>query len=157
MLITVHEIAHQWWYGLVGSDQAVNPWLDEALATYSEYAFIEEQFPALKDWWWQFRVNSLSPQGFVDSTVYEFESRRAYINAVYLRGVRMLHELRDQLGTEGFYAWLRRYAEAGAGRIMTPEAFWSLLTPVQFELTSGVRERYLKQPQIVYINGVDSD
>jgi len=31
----VHEIAHQWWYGLVGDDQSHEPWLDESFATYS--------------------------------------------------------------------------------------------------------------------------
>jgi hypothetical protein len=31
----VHEIAHQWWYGLVGDDQSREPWLDESFATYS--------------------------------------------------------------------------------------------------------------------------
>ncbi|MBZ0285061.1 MAG: M1 family metallopeptidase [Anaerolineae bacterium] len=153
MMITVHEIAHQWWYGRVGNDQAINPWLDEALATYSEYVFVEEYFPALKDWWWNFRVDSLAPEGFVDSTVYEFSSRRAYINAVYLRGVRMLNDLRNDLGTDVFFEWIRGYAEAGAGRIMTPEQFWGLLTPEQLETTQVTRERYLRQPQIIVIGG----
>lgn len=151
MLITVHEVAHQWWYNLVGSDQALAPWLDESLATYSEYVFIEEYFPALRDWWWSFRVDAFSPEGFVDSNVYEFESRRAYINAVYLRGVRMLNELRALLGTEAFFDWLRRYALSGAGRIMTPQAFWALLTPEQFESTAAIRQRYLRQPEIILV------
>jgi hypothetical protein len=152
MLITIHEVAHQWWYGRVGNDQALNPWLDEALATYSEYAFIEEYFPALKDWWWNFRVDNYSPEGFVDSTVYEFKTRREYINAIYLRGVRMLQDLRSDLGTDAFFDWLRRYAEAGAGRVVMPDFFWSLLTPEQFELTAQTREEYLRQPQIVVIS-----
>jgi hypothetical protein len=154
MIITVHEIAHQWWYGQVGNDQAINPWLDEALATYSEYAFIEEYFPALKDWWWGFRVDNFSPEGFVDSTVYEFKTRREYINAIYLRGVRMLQELRSNLGTDAFFDWLRRYAEAGATHVVTPEFFWSLLSPEQFKMTAYIREKYFKQ-QIVVI-GPDS-
>lgn len=151
MLITIHEIAHQWWYNRVGSDPAINPWLDEALATYSEYVFIEEFYPGLRDWWWSFRVDTFSPEGFVDSTVYDFETRREYINAVYLRGVRMLKDLRDTLGTDAFFDWLRRYAEAGAGEIVTPDFFWSLLTPAQFDMTAPIRERYLQNPQIIYI------
>jgi len=152
MLITVHEIAHQWWYGQVGNDPALNPWLDEALATYGEYTFIEEYFPALKDWWWSFRVDNFSPEGFVDSSVYEFKTRREYINAIYLRGVRMLQDLRTDLGTDAFFDWLRQYAEAGAGRVVTPDFFWSLLTPEQFAGTMRTREKYLKQPQIVVIS-----
>src|SRR5690606_16503225 len=92
-LITVHEVAHQWWYSRVGNDQAMMPWLDEALATYSEYIFYEEYYPELKDWWWDFRVNTWIPGDFdrhpVSSTVYDFASIREYVNAVYLRGARM--------------------------------------------------------------------
>jgi hypothetical protein len=33
--VTTHEVAHQWFYSLVGNDQAHDPWLDEALATYA--------------------------------------------------------------------------------------------------------------------------
>ena len=39
--IGVHEIAHQWWFGLVGNDQAMEPWLDEAMAVYSEAIFYQ--------------------------------------------------------------------------------------------------------------------
>lgn len=88
--ITVHEVAHQWWYGRIGSDQAMTPWLDEALATYSEVIFYEEFYPELRDWWWQFRVNNFVGGRYrgknVDSSVYEFASIRDYINAVYLAG-----------------------------------------------------------------------
>lgn len=31
----VHEIAHQWWFGIVGDDEWSEPWLDEAMAEYS--------------------------------------------------------------------------------------------------------------------------
>jgi hypothetical protein len=145
-IITVHEVAHQWWYARVGSDQALTPWLDEALATYSEYIFFEEYYPEMKDWWWLFRVDNFAPQGFVDSTVYEFSSIRDYINAVYLRGARMLHEIRDDLGTEAFIELLRAYAEAGEGRIATPDLFWSLMTQEQLQSTQATRQRYLRQP-----------
>lgn len=148
MIITVHEISHQWWYSRVGNDQALHPWLDEALATYSEYVFIEQYYPALKDWWWDFRVNRLSPEGYVDSSVYEFSSRRAYINAVYLRGTRLLHDLRNDLGTDAFFDWLRRYADAGSGRLMRPDHLWELLTPEQMQATQATRKRYLRQTEV---------
>ena len=30
-----HEVAHQWFYGIVGNDQHVAPWLDESFASYA--------------------------------------------------------------------------------------------------------------------------
>jgi hypothetical protein len=35
-LLVQHETSHQWFYSLVGNDQARDPWLDEALATWSQ-------------------------------------------------------------------------------------------------------------------------
>jgi hypothetical protein len=146
-LITIHEVAHQWWYSRVGNDQAMTPWLDESLATYSEYVFYEEYYPDLRDWWWQFRIDSWIPPNFDDrsvaSTVYEFASIREYVNAVYLRGARMLRDLRADLGTELFFEWLAKYADAGTDQIATPDLFWSLLTPEQAEWTRETREQYL--------------
>ena len=37
--LTTHEVAHQWFYSLVGNDQARDPVLDEGLATYAMGTF----------------------------------------------------------------------------------------------------------------------
>lgn len=148
MLITVHEVAHQWWYGRVGNDSAVDPWLDEALSTYAEFIYVEEFYPSLRDWWWRFRVDSFAPDGFVDSTIYQFDNVRSYINAVYLRGVRMMDDLRTDLGTEPFFDLLFAYAEAGDGQVASPELFWSLMTPEQLQQTQVTRETYFYNPSI---------
>lgn len=150
-LITVHETSHQWWYARVGNDQALDPWLDEALACYSEYIFYEEHYPDLKQWWWDFRVGTFVKPDYsgrrVDSTVYEFSTGREYIDAVYLRGAQMLDALRQDVGTEVFFDWLRRYAEVGRNRIVAPDEFWSLLTADQLEQTRATRAKYTDSVQ----------
>jgi len=147
-LITVHEVSHQWWYARVGSDSALNPWLDEALATYSEYLFIEKYYPDDKNWWWTFRVADFFPQGDVDSTVYEFNTAREYINAVYLRGVQMLHNLREDIGDTAFFELLWEYREAGDGKIAKPSTFWTQLTAEQVRLSQQTRNDFLRDPNV---------
>jgi hypothetical protein len=148
-IITIHEVSHQWWYSRVGNDSADAPWLDEALATYSEYIYIEEFNPESRDWWWSFRVAYYNPQGNVDSDVYQFETGRDYINAIYLRGVQMLQNIRDDIGTEEFFDFLAAYSQAGAGKIATPNLFWSLLTPEQLAATEATREEFLAEPPLL--------
>ena len=38
----VHEIAHQWWYNLVGNNEYEYGFLDEGLTEYSTYLFYDE-------------------------------------------------------------------------------------------------------------------
>jgi len=147
-IITVHEVAHQWWYVQVGNNAALVPWLDEALSTYSEYIYYEEFYPDERNWWWSARVGYYNPQGLVDSTVYEFTTVREYINAVYLRGVQMLHRLREDIGTDAFFELLAEYADRANGRIATSETFWELLSPEQWQLTAQTREQFLRDPDL---------
>jgi hypothetical protein len=109
-VIGVHEIAHQWWFSLVGSDQALEPWLDEALSTYSERIFFENNYPANISWWWQFRVNYFKPSGYVDATIYDYGSFRSYTNAVYFQGALFLDDLRERMGYGNFSKFIKAYA-----------------------------------------------
>jgi hypothetical protein len=43
-LVTIHELAHQWFYGLLGSDEARWPFLDEGLTSYAEAKLARELF-----------------------------------------------------------------------------------------------------------------
>ena len=36
---TSHEVGHQWFYAMVGSNQGRDPWLDEGLASWAEFRF----------------------------------------------------------------------------------------------------------------------
>ncbi len=125
--IGVHEIAHQWWFGLVGNDQATEPWLDEALATYSERIFYENNYPANISWWWQFRVDYFKPGGYVDSSVYAPSSQRGYVNAVYLNGAHFIDDLRERVGYGNFAKFLKTYATRYAHGHVTSADFFSTL------------------------------
>ena len=111
-LLVIHEIAHQWFYGFVHNDQAKEPWLDEALATYCEVLFFEYHHPELVNWWWQFRVAAYAPKGPVNADIYAFRQFRTYIDAVYLRGAYFLQALRDEVGDAAFFEGLRKYVQS---------------------------------------------
>jgi hypothetical protein len=42
--LAAHEVAHQWWFGVVGNDQIDEPWLDEALTQYSTMLYYEKAY-----------------------------------------------------------------------------------------------------------------
>ncbi len=125
--LSAHEVAHQWWYSLVGNNQALHPWLDEALCTYSELLYYQKLHPEMVEWWWQYRIDSYNATGWVNSDIYDFQAYRPYVNAVYLRGARFLDEVHQQMGDEAFLAFLHNYAVTYSGKLARPENFISLL------------------------------
>lgn len=142
--IAVHETAHQWWYGLVGNDQALEPWLDEALCTYSERLYYERVYPEGLHWWWTYRVNYFQPRGWVDGSIYNPEGYLAYRDAVYLNGAVFLEELRARMGEEDFFAFLRDYAGRNTHRLATAADFFTVLGEHTAEDLSGLMEMYFK-------------
>ena len=129
--IAAHETAHEWFFGLVGNDQAMEPWLDEALCTYSERLYYEKVAPEGLDWWWAYRVNYYEPKGWVNGTIYDYgglaEPFRTYRDAVYLNGAIFLENLRKSMGDEDFFAFLKDYVAQNAHRLATGEDFFRIL------------------------------
>jgi aminopeptidase N len=127
VFVSAHETAHQWWFDQVANDQALQPWLDEALATYSEHVFYESIDPKLVPWWWAYRIDFYQPQGWVDIPVYAGGGFRPYTNAVYFRGAHFLDDLRARIGDEAFFAFIQDYLAQENGRIATSLDFFHIL------------------------------
>jgi hypothetical protein len=146
IMIGIHEVAHQWWFGLVGNDQALEPWLDETLATYSERIFYERASPFLVGVWWNFRVNDFQPSGKIDITIYKGGSFRPYTNAVYLRGAKFMENLRTRMGEESFFAFIRDYSDQMSYKIATSDDFFRILYSHSSADISDIIATYFENP-----------
>ena len=135
-----HEVAHQWWYSLVGSDVFNEPWLDEALTTYSAalyYEFSSGTYgydQSLSYWQESYsKLKSESKDEPVAGTLGHFESSGgAYGGVVYSKGALFFHTLRQEIGDEAFFAALRRYLSEQQYRLAHASDLLAL-----FEETSG--------------------
>lgn len=125
--LVTHEIAHQWWYHAVGSDQVHEPWLDEAFAKYSEGLYYDRMAPDIVGWWWEHQVHSVSAGGVLDVSIYAFEDKETYIGQIYTQGASFLDDLRWLMGEAAFFEFVRAYRRYGEGRIVTTEDFFTLL------------------------------
>jgi hypothetical protein len=43
--VVIHEAGHQWWYGIVGSNEAEDAWMDEGFDTFSAARTLSQAFP----------------------------------------------------------------------------------------------------------------
>jgi aminopeptidase N len=130
--IAAHETAHQWWYGRVGNDQALEPWLDEALCTYSELIYYENLYPESVQWWWSYRVDYYAPSGAINISIYNPDGSATpyltYKNSVYLNGAHFLDDLRKQIGDDIFFVFLKDYAEKMYLQIAGGQQFFDILS-----------------------------
>lgn len=111
-LVVDHEVAHQWFYGLVGNDQARDPWLDEAFATYAQ---------ALQDGIGVATYRSaLGVPGAVGAPVGSFAPGPEYATVVYAKGAAALLAARARVGPARFDEALRCYVRRYAWQVVVP-------------------------------------
>jgi hypothetical protein len=116
-----HEVAHQWFYNLVGSDQATEPWLDEAVAQYATRLYYLDRYgedgaDAYVDSWWSRwnRVDRVETPVGMPVSAY---SAKEYGAIVYGRGPIFLETLAASMGGRSFDSFLETYVTRFAWRI----------------------------------------
>jgi aminopeptidase N len=110
--VLVHEVAHMWFYGMVGDSQFRDPWLDEAFATYAESVDGSPSPAGIE--------RALRLPGQVGGSMAEFRDDGEYFSTVYGKGGAALLEAREAAGAEAFDAAMRCYVDANAWTIATP-------------------------------------
>jgi hypothetical protein len=125
-----HEVAHQWWYSLVGNDQWRWPWLDEAFAEFSA-----RRLPASVVGADNLHCNDADPiasyggSGPLTASMSHWDAAGGddYYRSVYLGGACALRLLEEGFGTDRMTAFLRSYAGAHRYGVVKTTDFVSAL------------------------------
>jgi hypothetical protein len=91
-----HETAHQWFYGIVGSDHARDPFADEAVATH-----LGQVVSGI----WR---DTGCPMKRLDLSIYEYSST-CYFGQVYLHGADLLQRVRRDMKAGEYWDGVRAY------------------------------------------------
>jgi aminopeptidase N len=148
--LTAHEVAHQWWFAIVGSDQINNPWLDEALTQYSTMLYYEHAYGID-------RGAAIVRSVFIDTYEYLVETGRdlpagmpaaayssgQYFQVVYDKGALYFHELRQAIGDELFFEVLQTYYARHRYRIATPASFLAVVQDVTGDRHEAIYEQWI--------------
>jgi aminopeptidase N len=120
-----HELAHQWWGNLVTCADWTEFWLNEGFATYMVAAYIEErsghdaylkQIELSRGRYDQVKAAGHDrPLVFPDWNHPSADDR----TLVYHKGAYFLHLLRESIGDQAFWAGVRQYTSAHAGKTVT--------------------------------------
>ena len=109
--ILAHEVAHQWWYGIVGDDEYRDPWLDESFASYAAFRLLGASPPCPPRPW--------RPRLTASMAAWDRSSGR-YGDIVYRGGACALRTVERGLGRERFDALLRGLVREHRDGVLTP-------------------------------------
>ncbi len=110
-----HELAYQWWHGIVGNAEYHEPWLDESFATYSGVRLAGRAG----------RCEPLrgSPPLTASMKVFERRQGRDYRRVVYVGGLCALSTLERGFGRARFDRLLRAVVDEHRDGILTTAGF----------------------------------
>lgn len=150
--LVAHEVAHQWWFGVVGSDQIDEPWLDEALTQYSTLLYYEKVYGENK-------AADLLHERFVhthESLIRKGRDMPAglparayspefYWQIVYDKGALYFYELRQIVGDDAFFEILKTYYNRHRYGIATPNSFLAVVEDVTGDRYRDLFERWIAE------------
>lgn len=148
--ITVaHEVAHQWWSVMAGSDSWYQPWQDEALCEYAVLDYMGEKYGAARRERMAFDLIETSlritvPRGVTPgSPIDRFGNLTEYSLVVYQRGAALWRALETHLGKDALDALLRDYQSRFRFRIASRADLEDLISRHAGTDMSGLIADYL--------------
>jgi hypothetical protein len=94
--VVVHEIGHQYWYGMVASNEFEEAWLDEGFTSYVEDKVMNQAYKS-PDYLSFEATTIIHPEPLVYPS-WHFSHYNSYASNVYSRGKLVLHSIERQLG-----------------------------------------------------------
>lgn len=158
--VVAHEVAHQWWHGLVGNNEKEVPFVDESLTNYSTYHYMvntygkkyaqQIAFQQLHFVYQVHRLNGGADQP-ITRAVTAFSSPLSYGSQVYSKGALHYAALHSLLGEVHFFNILREYVRRHAFTIVGIKDFDAVLEDyleakgehLLLQRAKGLRERWL--------------
>ncbi|SMO81930.1 M1 family metallopeptidase [Fodinibius sediminis] len=114
--VTVHEFIHNWYYGVLGTNESRFPWMDEGFTTYTSSLTMDHLFnegksehPHENSYRSYYRMHRSGRFEALDTHADHFETNAGYGVASYSTGAVFLNQLRYIVGTEAFNRGMNRY------------------------------------------------
>jgi hypothetical protein len=149
--VVAHETGHQWWYGLVGSDQIRHPFQDEGLTQYVPVLYFErfkgkaEAQKILQTYMRSGFIAAVNARrdDIVDQPVATWNQSGDYVLMVYNKAGLFYDVYRQKFGDAAFLKFARTYLQNNRYKFVTPDAILEALKAgVDPSQASAVTELY---------------
>ncbi len=114
--VTVHEMIHNWYQGVLATDESMFPWMDEGFTSYAESEVMAVimggdvgEDPHLSSYLSYFSLVAAGLQEPMTTHADHYKTNRAYGTNAYSKGELALAQLRAVIGADVLERALRRY------------------------------------------------
>jgi aminopeptidase N len=160
--LVIHETVHQWFYGMIGSDQIGSPWMDESVTCFFTLKILEQ--------YWGERANLVDLAGFeagerdtyragarispglcrLNMPTHAFPGEEEYFATIYTKGPLIVETFDNLLGDSLSDIFWRRYFEENLFKRPGPEEFVDLASSIGGEHVRHALSVLLDEP--VYLD-----
>jgi hypothetical protein len=140
-LVTIHEVGHNWFQGMLASNEPIEAWLDEGVNEWAVARAMNELYgPRTSgiDWMgWQVEIAALrraiaagpaSLPSPIATAAYAFADGRTYAEQTYATTMRALRTLEQTVGASRFAAAMKVYARTWAFKHPTGRDLFDVLS-----------------------------
>lgn len=145
--VVVHEMGHQYFYGMLASNEFEEAWLDEGFTSYAEDKVLEAAYgisPSLT-----LESSYITSPEPLKKNAWDYASHDVYAENVYTRAKLILHEIERQLGEKQMFKVLRNYFQQYKFKHPTTEDFRTVLEKVTKQSWNDFFDQFIYEGQMV--------
>lgn len=127
---TAHEVAHQWFFNMVMSDQIDEPWIDEGMAQYLTALYFEDNYGSsaarsIRENWY-YRWNKVKSKAMAIGLPVRDYNETEYGAIIYGRAPLFIQALREKMGDADFFDFMHALFAQYEWGILTTEEYRAL-------------------------------
>ena len=121
--IIAHELGHNWFYGILASNERDHPWMDEGINSFYEYKYIQLKYGRTKAYELLFQSAAVRKLDQPITTPSMQFSEINYAAVAYHKTAEWIRLLESQLGETTFRNQMQKYFEQWKFKHPQPEDF----------------------------------
>lgn len=152
--VMAHEAAHSWFQGVLASNEALYPWMDEGFTDFASDESMARLFPnsephkgSYENYFKLVELNLQEPLGQHSD---HYNTNTAYGIAAYSMGSMFLNQLKYLMGDDAFYKGMRKYFNTWKFKHPEPNDFLRIM-----EKESGLQLHWFYRYWILTTKHID--
>ncbi len=137
---TIHEVGHNWFQGILASNEPLEAWMDEGVNEWADAKIMTELYGSRANAidWMSFYADMFALERAaagneplaspVATAAFAFDGNGAYSRATYVKTQRVLRTLENLVGSQKFAAAMKAYAQKFAFKHPTGRDFFETLS-----------------------------